>query len=774
MTYSIIGILAAIILLIINRDVLWPKDKNALTATQKNYRGFLTGVMCYYITDLLWGILESRRMTGILYADTAIHFVAMAAAVMLWTRYVVSYLDDKNRFGIILQNTGRCFLLFEVLAVVVNFFRPILFSFDSAGNYHAGGARYVTLAVQIILFLLTSVYTLRITSMTREKAVKHRHMTICLYGFAMVLMIAIQVFYPLLPFYAMGYMLGTCLLHSFVVEDEKEEYQRELEEALAREKNQKIELAESREALKDALSSAEQANKAKTAFLSNMSHEIRTPMNAIIGLNNIAMNDPSASDKVKEYLEKIGASAQHLLGIINDILDMSRIESGRMNIKNEEFSFARALEQVNTIISGQCQDKGLHYDCRINGHIDDYYIGDVMKLKQVLINILGNAVKFTPEGGDVSFLIEEDRRFDRKATIRFVVRDTGIGMSREYLPHIFDAFSQEDASSTSRYGSTGLGMPITKSLVELMNGHIEVESEKGVGSVFTVTVTLGESDRKSTGTADGDLNPHELSVLVIDDDRIALEHAEIVLGQIGINCETAESGWEGIDKVRIRHGRREDYNLILIDWRMPEMDGVETTKQIRSLVGQDTPIIILTSFNWDEIADDAKKAGVDSFVSKPLFAGSVMDEFREAFRRKNESLVKKTADLKGRRVLLAEDVPVNAEIMIMVLSMREIEAELAENGRIAVEMFESRDPGYYDAILMDMRMPEMDGLEATRVIRAMDRPDARTIPIIALTANAFDEDVQRSMQAGLNAHLSKPVEAETLFEILESLISAHE
>ena len=769
MTYSIIGILATILLLITNREMLAPQKSEALTKTQRDYRNFLLGIMGYLITDMLWGILESHRLTAILYADTAVHFIAMAAAVMLWTRYVISYLGEKTVFGIFLSYAGWFFLCFETIVVFINFFRPILFWFDGSGAYYAGTARYITLAIQILLFILTSFYTLWITSKA-DGAVKRRHLTVGLFGIAMALCIAIQVFYPLLPFYAMGYMLGTCLLHSFVMEDEKEEYRRELEEAVAREKVQKKELAESREALQEALASAEHANRAKTAFLSNMSHEIRTPMNAIIGLNNIAMNDPTASDKVKEYLGKIGASAQHLLGIINDILDMSRIESGRMTIKQEEFCFSKGLEQVNTMISGQCREKGLIFDCQIKGHVDDYYIGDIMKLKQVLINILGNAVKFTPEGGTVRFIIEEGPRLNRKATLKFVISDTGIGMSKEYLPHIFEAFSQEDSSTTSRYGSTGLGMPITKSIVEMMNGHIEVESEKGKGSVFTVVITLGESDRKSVETREGELDPHEMSVLVIDDDRIALEHAEIVLGQIGIGCDTAESGWEGIDKVRIRHGRREDYDLILIDWRMPEMDGVETTRQIRSLVGNDTPIIILTSFNWDDIADEAKEAGVDTFVAKPLFAGTVMDEFKEAFRRKNKLLEKKTSDLKGKRVLLAEDVPVNAEIILMVLSMREMKTDLAENGRIAVELFESHEPGTYDAILMDMRMPEMDGLEATRRIRAMDRPDAKSVPIIALTANAFDEDVQRSMQAGLNAHLSKPVEPAALFETLETLI----
>ena len=530
------------------------------------------------------------------------------------------------------------------------------------------------------------------------------------------------------------------------------------------------ELAQQRESLSIALEEANQANKAKTAFLSNMSHEIRTPMNAIIGLDRIALNDPGISQETREHLQKIGLSAQHLLGIINDILDMSRIESGRLTVKNEEFSFANMLAQVNTIIGGQCRDKGLGYECRVKGAVDDYYIGDDMKLRQVLINILGNAVKFTPAGGSVEFNVEEAARFSGKSTLRFVIRDTGIGMSKEFIPRLFDAFSQEDSSTTSRFGSTGLGMAITKSYIELMHGTVAVESEKGKGTTFTVTVTLSDSERKSAGEEEDVLQPHELCVLVIDDDPIACEHAQLVLGQVGVNCEKALSGAEGLQMVKLRHARREPYNLILVDWRMPDMDGMETTRQIRAAVGAETPVIILTSYNWDEVVDEAREAGVDTFVAKPLFAGTVLDEFREAFKKKNAARAAEKADLRCRRVLLAEDVAINAEIMIMVLSMREIEAEHAENGRIAVEMFASHEAGYYDAVLMDMRMPEMDGLEATRRIRAMDRPDAKSIPIIALTANAFDEDVQHSMQAGLNAHLSKPVEPDVLFETLEGLL----
>ena len=544
--------------------------------------------------------------------------------------------------------------------------------------------------------------------------------------------------------------------------------QEELERRIALQEK----LEQQSQVLSEALTAAEQANKAKTVFLSNMSHEIRTPMNTIIGLDSIALSDPETPAKTKEYLEKIGASADHLLNLINDLLDMSRIESGRMILKNEEFSFPELLKAVNTMFSGQAADKGLDYQCRINGVVDDYYIGDSMKLRQVLINILGNAIKFTPAGGSVELTVERTAQYNGKSTLCFQVRDTGIGISKEYLPHIFDAFSQEDSSATNRYGSSGLGLAITKRIVEKMNGDIQVESTKGSGSVFTVTVTLTDSERKTAEDDENEIHPADMTVLIVDDDPIACEHASLVLEKAGIMSELASSGAEAVEMVRLHHARREPYNLILVDWKMPEMDGVETTRRIRSIVGNESAIIILTAYRWDDVLEDAIQAGVDSFIPKPLFAAAVMDEFKAALKRKSNAPGRDVhkADLTGRRILLAEDMAVNAEIMIMLLQTRGMEADAAENGRIAVEKFQASTPGFYDAILMDMRMPEMDGLEATRRIRAMDREDARNIPIIALTANAFDEDVQHSLQAGLNAHLSKPVQPEILFETLESLI----
>ncbi|MBR1781584.1 MAG: response regulator, partial [Oscillospiraceae bacterium] len=448
----------------------------------------------------------------------------------------------------------------------------------------------------------------------------------------------------------------------------------------------------------------------------------------------------------------------------------SRIESGRLTLRKEEFSFKLMLEQIITMVQAQCSDKGLHFDCRILGHVEDYYIGDDMKLKQVLINILSNAIKFTDAPGTVTFTVEQTARFEENATLRFVIQDTGIGMDPDFIPRIFDAFTQEDSSRSSKYGSTGLGMAITRNIVEMMNGTISVTSEKGVGSTFTVNVTLRNSDQKVQQSAL--IHPKEMRVLVIDDDPIACEHSRIVLEEIGIAAETCLTGQDALRLMELRHAKQEPYDLVLVDWKMPEQDGVAVTREIRSRYADETTIIILTAYNWDDIVEEATQAGVDGFMAKPLFASNVLSEYESVLKRKNISAVRQAhrADLKGRRILLAEDMLINAEIMKQVLSMREMQVDHAENGQIALELFAASAEGCYDAVLMDVRMPVMDGLQAAAAIRALDRPDARRVPIIALTANAFDEDVQQSLQAGMSAHLSKPVEPAHLFETLEALI----
>ena len=470
-------------------------------------------------------------------------------------------------------------------------------------------------------------------------------------------------------------------------------------------------------------------------------------------------------------MEKIGDSARHLLALINDILDMSRIESGNVVLQREDFSFSAMLEQINTMVMSQCEDKGLHYECSILSPVDDYYIGDDMRLKEILINILSNAIKFTEPGGNVRMSVERTAQYEDQSTLCFRIRDTGIGIGKDFLPRIFDAFTQEDNTRKNKYGSTGLGLAITKNMVEMMNGTISVASEKGKGTEFTVVIPLRNSLYTAITLEDA-IDPGALHVLIVDDEEIAAEHGRLVLDEAGIRADVCHSGAEALKMLELQSLKQEPYTLVLMDWRMPEMDGVETARQIRKHYGSEMLVIIMTAYTWDTIRKEAVAAGIDGFLAKPIFASSVMEEFRHIVRRNRVEMFvkKKRAPLEGRHILVAEDIEMNAEILMDILEMEGVTADHAENGKIALEMFGKNDAGTYDAILMDVRMPEMDGLEATAAIRALDRPDARKIPIIALTANAFDEDVQRSLQEGMNAHLSKPVEPDHLYQTLGELI----
>ena len=525
---------------------------------------------------------------------------------------------------------------------------------------------------------------------------------------------------------------------------------------------------------------AENASRAKTSFLSNMSHEIRTPMNAIIGLDSIALRNPNLQPQTREQLEKIGASAKHLLGLINDILDMSRIESGRMVLKDEEFSIRELLDQVNIIINGQCQDKGLHYECKVVGRIHDYYYGDDMKLKQVMINILGNSVKFTEVPGQVTLTVEQTAEEGGMCTLHFAMKDTGVGMDEEYIPKIFEAFSQEDATTTNKYGGSGLGMAITKSFVEMMGGDILVESKKGVGSTFTVTVSLRASDR--TFMQEEKFNiPEGFRIAMVDDDEVSCDHAKMVLNDIGSDCDIYEDSEKALAAIHEAHDSGDDYSLVLTDYKMPGLTGLDLTRKIREFDDGRTAVIMLTGYNWDIIEDEALTEGVDGIIAKPLFAESLLREIHAVLMRRAGEEVNEAEEepavernLAGKRVLMAEDVEQNAEILEDLLDLEDIEHEHALNGKIAVDMFSQHPVGYYDVILMDVRMPVMDGLTATQEIRALRRPDAKTIPIIAMTANVFDEDIQRSKQAGMDAHLAKPVEPEKMYDTMAKLIAERE
>ena len=522
-----------------------------------------------------------------------------------------------------------------------------------------------------------------------------------------------------------------------------------------------------RQIIKDALTAAEQASRAKSDFLSRMSHEIRTPMNAVIGMTTIAAASLDNRDKLTDCLGKIGLSSRYLLSLINDILDMSRIESGKVSIINEEFDFRSFVEGISSLIYPQAKNKNIVFDLNIEGVVDERYRGDPLRLNQVLINILSNALKFTPEWRSVHLSIRETRRVRDRAYLQFIVRDTGIGMEKGLLERIFEPFEQGGASISHSYGGSGLGLAISSNLISLMNGHISVSSTPGVGSEFVVELPLLTVP---DNTPKQDVSLEDIRVLVVDDDLVTCEHTTLILNRIGVDAEYVTSGKAAVTRVKSALQRHTCYNIALVDWKMPDMDGVETARSIRRIVGPDTLVIIMSAYDWTEIEARAREAGVDFFISKPIFQSVVQDVLLKATRRRQsaDTLPVQKEDFAGRRILLVVDNEINMEIARTLLEFRNASVDGACNGQQAVEMFRSSPQNHYDAVLMDVRMPVMDGIAATQAIRGLDRADAATVPILAMTANAFAEDIERSRKAGMNEHLAKPIEPETLYARLAS------
>ncbi len=501
---------------------------------------------------------------------------------------------------------------------------------------------------------------------------------------------------------------------------------------------------------------AEAANKAKTDFLSTMSHDIRTPMNAIIGLTTIAEKKLDDREAVAENLRKIGLAGNHLLTLINDILDISKVESGKLNLSPLTFSIVETVQNLVNLSQPMIKEKNIDFSFRINRMEKEYLYADQLRLNQIYINILSNAIKYTMPGGSVSVdLREEDS--DKEGCVRLIYRvaDTGIGMTPEFLAKMYQPFSRQTDSRVNSIQGTGLGLAITKQMVELMDGTIECQSETGKGTTFTITLDLPIAEKQLE-----EMRIDHVDALIADDDPVLLETAADTLESLGIHAEQATTGTEALDMIRRRHEAGKDYGVVILDWKMPDLNGIETIRRIRTEINAEIPILLTSAYDWSDIEDEAKEAGANGFIGKPLFRSRLYEKINELLGTEAKAVEPEDdySDLAGMNILIAEDNDINWEIISTMLSMFGITSERAENGRICTEKMAKAGEEQYDLIFMDIQMPEMNGLDATRHIRKLENKWAASIPIIAMTADAFSENVAECLKAGMNGHIAKPID----------------
>ena len=501
---------------------------------------------------------------------------------------------------------------------------------------------------------------------------------------------------------------------------------------------------------------AESANKAKTNFLSAMSHDIRTPMNAIIGLTTITEKNIDDKKLVGENLRKITLASNHLLTLINDILDISKVESGKLSLVPQTFSIVETVENLVNLSQPMVKEKNIDFRFHAARMEKEYLYADQLRLNQIYINILSNAIKYTEPGGRVSVdLKEEESLTEGSVRLTYTVADTGIGMSPEYMAHMYQPFSRQTDSRVNSIQGTGLGLAITKQMVDLMGGTIDCQSEQGKGTTFTVIL-----DIPVASTQRAEMKLEAMDVLVVDDDEVLLQTATDTLESLGLNVEQAGSGLEALGMIRHRHEAGKGYSVVILDLKMPGMDGIETIRRIRSEVNTSTPILLVSAYEWSDVEKEAKDAGANGFLSKPLFRSTLYEKLSDILGAETQSSEPKSdySDMEGMNILVAEDNDLNWEIISTLLSMYGIEAERAENGRLAVEKMKTAEKGRYSLIFMDIQMPEMNGLDATRAIRSLSDPWASRIPIIAMTADAFSENVTECLNAGMNGHIAKPID----------------
>ena len=512
---------------------------------------------------------------------------------------------------------------------------------------------------------------------------------------------------------------------------------------------------------------AESASRAKTDFLSTMSHDIRTPMNAIIGLTTIAEKNINDQKSVSESLRKINAASNHLLTLINDILDISKVESGKLNFTPQSFSIVETVENLMNLSQPMIKDKNINFSFHISRMDKEHLYADQLRLNQIYINLLSNAIKYTEPGGSVTVdMKEEESEIEGSVKLTYRVSDTGIGMSKEYMEHLYQPFSRQTDSRVNKIQGTGLGLAITKQMVDLMKGTIECKSEQGKGTTFTVTLDIPVSEHQR-----GEMKLEEMDVLLVDDDEVLLETGSDTLKSLGLKVEEASSGLEALGMIKHRESTGKNYDIVIIDLKMPEIDGIETIRRIREEIKTNVPILLISAYSYSDVEEDAKKVGVNGFLTKPLFRSTLYDKLSEILGKQTESDEAENdySDLEGSNILIAEDNEINWEIISTLLSMYGINAERAENGRVCVEKLKEAPENKYLLVFMDIQMPEMNGLDATRTIRKFENHWAKDIPIVAMTADAFSENVAECLNAGMNAHIAKPIDIKLVMKVIQKI-----
>lgn len=513
---------------------------------------------------------------------------------------------------------------------------------------------------------------------------------------------------------------------------------------------------------------AKSANDAKTSFLANMSHDFRTPMNAITNFNLLIAKNSENPQKVRDYTHKIGLACQNLLSLLNDVLDMSKIESGQSKLSQEEFALGLLLEEVNSVIAFQAKAKQQDYQIHSGGMQQDIFIGDKQRINEVLVNVLGNAVKYTPVGGTIVFSIDESKNATGEYwDVHFSIKDNGIGMSKAFQETIFDAFTREKKVEATEIQGTGLGMAIAKNLVEMMGGTINVSSEEGIGSTFDIMIRLQGVDQNK-----GDFwkNHGIHRILVIDNDVNECTKIETALKDTGVEVFFSTSGYKALHLIEVSDRDKKGFDVIILGMQIMSLSCFELAQRIHEKKLLSSPILLLLTEDWEEVADEARESGIYDFLQRPFFMSTFKQLIEDIVNRTSSSNIRQISKIGGMRLLAAEDNEINADILIELLNMEGAVTERAVNGLEAVKMFSDAKPGYYDAILMDIQMPVMDGYEATKAIRELEREDAREIPIIAMTANAFADDVQKALGAGMNAHVAKPIDIKLMEETIVNII----